>query len=323
MALKISVVIPTYNRPNLLLNCLKALENQSLKKEAYEVIIASDGPDPETRIAMQSWITQTTINAQYILSTDKKGPAATRNRGWVSAQAPLIAFTDDDCLPDKNWLSALLNQYHGEPLIAFSGKTQVSLPEHPTDFALNLSRLADASFITANCACTKKALIKIGGFDERFKMAWREDSDLEFKLISNHITIKKVVHAIVNHPVYRVKWGISILEQKKGLYDALLFKKHPQLYRKNIGSSPLWMYSLTILLFLGFLYSVSIKFWAGIILFGVCYLFLLFAFTLKRLKHTSKAGNHVLEIVCTSFVIPFLSVYYRLYGAVKFKTLFL
>jgi glycosyltransferase involved in cell wall biosynthesis len=306
-----------------LLNCLKALENQSLRKEVYEVIIASDGPDFETRKAMRNWITETNLNAQYIPSTDKRGPAATRNRGWISAQAPLIAFTDDDCLPDKNWLATLLNHYHGECFIAFSGKTQVRLSKYPTDFALNLSKLADASFITANCACTKKALIKIGGFDERFKMAWREDSDLEFKLISNHITIKRVVHAVVDHPVYRVKWGISILEQKKGLYDALLFKKHPQLYRNNIGSPSLWMYSLTVLLFLGFLYSILIKFGPGVILFGACYLSLLFGFTLKRLKYTSKTRNHVFEIICTSFVIPFLSVYYRVYGAIKFKTLFL
>src|SRR5699024_10320679 len=138
---------------------------------------------------------QTSINAQYIPNTEKRGPATTRNRGWTSAQASLIAFTDDDCLPDEDWLSSLLNQFHGEDFIAFSGATKVRLPEFHTDFALNLSRLGDASLITANCACTKKALIKVGGFDERFKMAWREDSDLEFKLISNHITIKKVENA--------------------------------------------------------------------------------------------------------------------------------
>src|SRR5690606_21950559 len=131
---------------------------------------------------------------------------------------------------NKDWLSSLLNQYHEENLIAFTGRTLVPLPENPTDFAMNLSKLGDAEFITANCACTKEALYKVGGFDERFRMAWREDSDLEFKFISNDIPIHKVNDAVVVHPVNSVRWGVSAYEQKKGIYDALLFKKYPKLY---------------------------------------------------------------------------------------------
>ena len=319
MNIKISVVIPTYNRPSLLLNCLRNLENQSLEKNAYEVIIASDGPDINTKTAMKSWLLETDLNAEYIPSEEKKGPASTRNRGWLCARAPLIAFTDDDCLPDKDWLRSILDRYHKENLIAFTGTTQVPLPKQPTDFAKNLSKLGEADFITANCACTKEALFKVGGFDERFRMAWREDSDLEFKLISLDIPIHKVNNAVVVHPINSVRWGVSVFEQKKGIYDALLFKKHPKLYRAKIQARPNWRYYLTVSVFAGLLLSIILKFWIGILLFSVLYITSLLLFTLKRLKATSNSTNHIIEMLSTSIVIPFLSIYYRLYGAVKFR----
>ncbi|HXL55663.1 MAG TPA: hypothetical protein VN958_05365 [Chitinophagaceae bacterium] len=85
---------------------------------------------------------------------------------------------------------------------------------NPTDFERNTALLEHVDFVTANCACTKKALEKIGGLDEDFTMAWREDSAFEFDLLENDITIIKVNEAIIVHPV-RTAWGISIMEQKK------------------------------------------------------------------------------------------------------------
>lgn len=322
MTIKISVVIPTYNRPSRLLNCLQSLENQSLEKEAYEVIVVSDGPDLETRGFMKHWLSQTDINAEYLHGEVNEGPAAARNRGWRSAQAALIAFTDDDCLPDKDWLASLLKNYKQEELIAYTGKTEVPLPQNPSDFALNLSKLSEAEFITANCACTKAALHKVGGFDERFRMAWREDSDLEFKFISNKIPIKKTQDAIVVHPVYPVKWGVSAKDQKKGIYDALLFKKHPQLFRKKIHHISLWHYYFMIFLFLGLLSSLLFQYQIGIIIFASLYLLSLLLFTYKRLQRTNYRSKHAFEMLSTSILIPFLSVYYRWYGAIKFRTFF-
>ncbi len=322
MDMKISVVIPTYNRPNHLLKCLESLEKQTLQKDDYEIIIVSDGPDLDTKEAMKSWLMLTDLNAEYLPGKENNGPASARNRGWLKARAPFVAFTDDDCLPDKNWLNSLLLHYHKERLIAFTGTTQVPLPDKPNDFAINLSKLSNAEFITANCACTKEALVQVNGFDERFRMAWREDSDLEFKLIAKNIPILKINTAIVVHPVYPAKWGVSAFEQKKGIYDALLFKKHPKLYRKKIQDTPLWRYYLIIGVFCGMFISIIIKFEIGILLFFILYLISLLLFTFKRLENIS-FSNHLVEMLSTSIVIPFLSVYYRLYGAIKFRTLFL
>jgi GT2 family glycosyltransferase len=163
--------------------------------------------------------------------------------GWQLSKGDLVAFTDDDCQPHAQWLETYLHQFHRhihneqfteieaashgkqDIAIVFSGFTRVPIEEEPTDFALNTHGLQYADFITANCACSRKALLITGGFDERFGAAWREDSDLEFNFIKHNIPIIKVNEALVIHPVREAPWGVSIKEQRKGLYDALLFKK--------------------------------------------------------------------------------------------------
>lgn len=147
----------------------------------------------------------------------------------VEGKGEVVAFTDDDTIMGRNWLRDIWNPYQGDEEIAFAGKVRVPLSEEPTDYELNTANLETAEFITANCACTKQTLIKIGGFDERFAAAWREDSDLQFKLLQFDISIKKI-DALVIHSVKQAPWGISIKEQKKGMFNALFYKKHPRLY---------------------------------------------------------------------------------------------
>src|SRR5690606_13312495 len=319
MKTKISVVIPTYKRPKLLAKCLAALSKQTLDREDFEVIVVSDGPDPETYEHIQSWIQSEAIYVNYLQSPKKKGPAAARNLGWRWSRYSLIAFTDDDCLPEPNWLENFLKVYQGEAVIAYSGFTFVPLSSKPTDYELNIAHLQTANFITANCACTAQALKAVNGFDERFETAWREDSDLEFKLITNRIPIIKVQAARVVHPVRQVPWGISIKEQKKGIYDALLYKKYPSLYRSKIQSRPLWNYYLINILWvaiLALILSYPTPWLYPIVLLQII---LISAFIVKRLRYSKKSVSHILEMIGTSLIIPSLSVFWRIYGAIKYR----
>lgn len=324
MDIKISVVIPTFNRPKLLTKCLDALLAQSILQSDFEVIVVSDGPDKETLIELMPWFKRKKLNLRYHQTSQKKGPAAARNLGWLKAKAPIVAFTDDDCLPDKNWLSAFISQNNGQPdLIAYTGTTQVPLSDDPTDFELNTANLQYAEFITANCACTKAALMSTSGFDERFKLAYREDSDLQFKLLSQHIPIKHVPDALVVHPVRLAPWGISIKEQRKGCYDALLFRKFPSLYKDKIDAKSIWNYYLINLLWVLLIVSLSMQ-QTQLLLFSASGLtVLLTGLVIRRLRNSRKSINHILEMVWTSLLIPSLSVYWRIYGAIKFRVLFI
>lgn len=319
---KITVIIPTYKRTRLLIRCLEALNLQNIPKEDFQVIVVSDGPDEQTQNALETWQMNSLLNLRYVQTAHKGGPAAARNYGWRMTDTRLIAFTDDDCIPDQSWLHAFLMNYSGQAYIAFTGKTKVPLPEKKTDFAINIAQLEHADFITANCACTLTALEKVQGFDERFKMAWREDSDLEFKLISHHVEILQIPEALVVHPVREVPWGISLKEQKKGIYDALLFKKFPTLYRKKIGSA-IWNYYgiiiAGILLIAGLILNLFyLYFFAAI---GLIFLFA--RFIARRLHQRHKSFSHVMEMISTSLAIPFISVFWRLYGSIKYHVFFL
>ncbi len=326
MSIKISVVIPTFKRPQLLNKCLLALKNQSFSSENYEVIVVTDGPDETTRQKVESF-----ANEHHLLTficknlNIKAGPAAARNQGASSAKGELIVFTDDDCAPHTNWLQSYWNAFCKEQNkeIAFSGKTIVPRAGKPTDYEKNIANLETAEFITANCACTTRAFKKVNGFDEDFKIAWREDSELQFKFITASVPIIKVDKALVVHPVRNAPWGVSLKEQKKSKFNALLHKKHPSLYREKIGIKPLWNYYAIVVLLpvciLSYLQTLPVIF---AISFS-CWLFLLAQFTLKRLKGTSKKFNHITEIIVTSILIPFLSVFWNLYGSARYKKLVL
>lgn len=321
-SIKISVVIPTYRRPVLLLRCIDALLQQDFVRNFFEIIVVSDGHDETTSAEVNEVKSKTNLNIHYFALPEKKGPAAARNLGWRKAKGELVAFTDDDCMPGSKWLSALFKAYctTNTDEIAFTGRTIVPLPAVPTDYERNISNLERSEFITANCACTKKALLKVGGLDEQFTMAWREDSDLYFKLILHGIPVYTVKNAIVTHPVRKAPWGISLKEQRKGIFNALLFKKYPRLYKEKIQPNPPLLYYFILAFFLlfiaGFLTTnseiktIGLAGWIG----GTLW------FTIKRLSSTSRSFSHILEMLFTSLLIPHLSLYYRIYGALKYRT---
>jgi glycosyltransferase involved in cell wall biosynthesis len=323
---KISVVIPTYRRPQLLYKCLQALLQQHIRPYEYEIIVVSDGPDELTARQVDKFNNAGLVNIRFLPLDKKKGPAAARNYGWKNAIADLIAFTDDDCIPDSDWLYALIEEYYHKQkapdFIAFTGRINVPLNRKPTDFELNTSHLETAEFVTANCACSRKALDITGGFDERFEMAWREDSDLEFKLIEQNIRIVKVSEALIVHPARSAKWGVSMKEQKKVMFDALLYKKYPELFRRKIQQHPAIPYYIIIGSFIILIAAALMGITDAAIAAAIIYMFLTVRFIWKRLKKTSHHPRHIAEMVITSLAIPFLSIYWTLYGSWKYKVLY-
>ncbi|HWB92831.1 MAG TPA: glycosyltransferase [Puia sp.] len=333
MLIDISIVIPTYRRPALLFRCLSALYRQDMDPERYEIIVVTDGPDPVTIRVLQTLL-PAGPRTRCLSLDEKKGPAAARNLGWRMASGALVLFTDDDCVPVSHWVSAYWDAFHtyrGESrldgifgeYLAFRGPVYVPCPPRPTDYEKNTAGLQAAAFVTANCACTGVVLERTGGFDESFTMAWREDSDLEFKLVESGVPIVTVPAARVVHPVRDAPWGVSLKEQKKSLFNALLYKKHPELFRRRIYRRPFWNYYAMIFGFLVFLSATLLHrpFIGGAA--AGAWAILTLDFMRKRLQGTSHAPGHIAEMIFTSICIPFLSVFWTLYGSIRYKTFFL
>jgi GT2 family glycosyltransferase len=284
MSVAIAVVVPTCGRPELLRRCLAALEAQTLDPAAYEIIVVDD-------------------------SASRRGPAAARNIGWRRAHAPIIAFTDDDTVADRDWLANGLAAF-APGVDAVSGRIVMPVSPTPTDYERNEQGLERAEFVTANCFVRRGVLERLGGFDETFRLPWREDSDLHFRLLEAGCRIVRAPAALVVHPVRPAPWGVSLRQQRKVMFDALLFRKHRALYRERIRRAPRWdYYAVVTALALTPLWPSAIVIWA-LLTARFCY---------RRLRGTSKAPRHIAEMVITSILIPPVSVYWRLLGALKFR----
>ncbi len=354
---KASVVVPTCNRTELLLRCLNALISQDFEQE-FEIIVVDNAASEETRCSLEEWtgvilagrlagpafelhprepqpgdtrpvragdqpqiaevetleLVESLPAVRYIPAAGVQGPAAARNCGWQSASGEVIAFTDDDCIPAPGWLrfgvTALSNGAAGA-----YGQVIVPVPDHPSDYQRDATGLERSEFVTANCFYRRKVLEEVGGFDEQFSLPWREDTDLYFTVLEHGFPLVRVGSARVYHPIRPAPWGVSITQQKKAQYNALLYKKHPRLYRRKIQPRPPWhYYAITVAL----VAAVAGMPWAPAI-WGLMVL----AFCAYRLKDTSLAPLHVLEMAVTSALIPMLAVFWRIKGAVRFKVLFL
>ena len=318
-----SVVIPTFRRPELLRRCLAALDAQDLSPAEFEIVIADDAASAETRRQVLEFGATARTKVTYIPVLGTQGPAAARNAGWRRARGAIIAFTDDDCIPERGWLRAGLDQFRRDAeVLAVAGKIRVPLPRAPTDYEQDAAGLEHADFVTANCFCRRATLEKIGGFDERFQSAWREDSDLHFTLLAMPGKLLHVEEAAVVHPVRPAPWGISLRQQKKCLFDALLYKKHPAQYRRRIRPGAPWPYYAMLLALIG-AGAAAVNGSIQGVLIGVGIWGMLTAwFCARRLRQTSWAPSHLAEMAITSVLIPPLSVFWRLYGAVKFRVLF-
>ena len=287
MSPAVSVVVPTCGRPELLRRCVAALEAQSLASDAYEIIVVDD-------------------------TLMRRGPAATRNIGWRRARAPIVAFTDDDTVPQPEWLARGVAAF-AQGADAVTGRIVMPLPPTPTDYERNEQGLERAEFVTANCFVRRDVLLRLGGFDESFRLPWREDSDLHFRLLEAGCRIVRASDAVVVHPVRPAPWGVSLRQQRKVMFDALLFRKHRSLYRERIRRAPRWdYYAVVAALVVSPLWPPALLVW-GLLTARFC---------LHRLRGTSKAPAHIAEMVITSILIPPLSVFWRLVGALKFRVRF-
>lgn len=324
----VSVVMPTYHRPALLERCMRALLAQTLAPERFEVLVVDDGHDDLTRGQVEAIAAlQPAPRIRYLRATRGRGPAVARNYGWRAAEAPCVAFTDDDTQPEPAWLAEGLAALREHPdWVAAAGQVRVpcegEATRRPTDHELMTRGLETAEFVTANAFVRREALERIAGFDERFLRAWREDSDLQFRLQALG-PVGRAPAAVVCHPVRPERWGVSLRQQRNVFFDALLHRKHPRLYRHCIRRVPPWDYYAIVALTLAApLLAVAGHARAAAVALALA-LLLIGRLALRRLARTSLAPGHVWEMLATSAVIPFLSVYWRLRGALHFRTPFL
>jgi glycosyltransferase involved in cell wall biosynthesis len=325
VTIEVSVVVPTFKRAQLLDRCMAALVAQTFDSSSYEIVIADDAASETTRRQVEDWrdrCPQMGPAVHYLPVRDSHGPAAARNAGWRFASGRVIAFTDDDCISEPEWLTAGTRAIR-DGATGVSGRVVVPLPEDPTDYERNAAGLATAEFVTANCFYLRSALEEVGGFDERFAMAWREDSDLWLTFMARGERLVSAEDAVVLHPLRPAPWGVSLSQQRKSMYNALLYKKHPVLYRQRVQPGPPRDYYAIVASIVGCLLGLGLRRPGITVASFLVWARLTGEFIARRLRDTSRRPAHITEVVATSALIPPLAVYWRLRGAFVHRVRFL
>lgn len=252
----VSVIIPVYNDAQKLQKCLDALENQSYPTDSYEVIVIDNGSDETQNIKS---VVSKFSHARYTYQ-EKPSSYAARNQGLSIAKGEIIAFTDADCLPNRDWLEKGVTRLLNTPNCGFvSGHIEVfpKDPNCPTAVELfemltafhqekNLQNMKYGA--TANLFTSKQVIQKVGQFNEKLKSA----GDLDWGVRVYEASYQQVYDETVKvrHPA-RASWP----EMRKktirlvgGHYDLLtmglyhFFKKESMLFsfsKKSILPSKL------------------------------------------------------------------------------------
>jgi GT2 family glycosyltransferase len=203
-----SVVIPTRDRNETLALCLDRLAPgaQTLPHDQYEVIVTDDS----TRTAARDLVTERFPWARWIAGP-RRGPAANRNTGAGIARGEWLAFTDDDCLPEPQWLEAfsLARGEKPEALEALEGRTtcRAGLDSPRQTAPVNLE---GGVLWSCNFAIRRAGFEKVGGFDERYPFAHMEDADLRIRLLKSGYMIRFVPAAEIDHPPRSMAWGAQL-----------------------------------------------------------------------------------------------------------------
>ena len=211
-----TVAIAACDRPEPLLRCLSAL----LGGDAFpaEIIVVDQSRDDSVQTAVSKLARQSSP-IRYI-HQPRLGLSASRKEALAQSHYSLIAFTDDDCVPDQAWLSSLMGALgEDDGLAAVTGRVLPLGEDRPGTFVVSARTASVAvSFrgksvpwtvgTGANFGAKREWLVRVGGFDERLGAGSPgragEDSELLYRLLVAGATIRYVPEAVIYHERQRL-----------------------------------------------------------------------------------------------------------------------
>jgi GT2 family glycosyltransferase len=239
----VAVVIATRNRGERLGRLFTALRDQTLDASSFEVIVVDDGSSDRTGDVLEAEGRGQSLALKTIRREASGGPAAARNQGWRAASARLIAFTDDDCVPQPRWLEAGLDAAHATPDALVQGRTVPDPAE--LDRLGPFSRTIDVPgpnlmFQTCNVFYPRALLERIGGFDAEHFPYLAEDVDLAWRAIETGAPAVFCEQALVYHAVNELG-PMGKLRLAAGWTPGVrVYARHPRFMRLHTTRGFFW-----------------------------------------------------------------------------------
>jgi glycosyltransferase involved in cell wall biosynthesis len=160
------------------------------------------------------------------------GPAAARNAGARATSAPWLAFVDADVRLDTSWLRNGLAHIAAGDSDVIEG---IVMPRGGADRGMVLhtaSSTADGVFVTANLWVRREVFDRVGGFDEAYRVPWREDTDLGWRLLDAGARARSAPDVTVYHPFTRRPVRALLREGPRLEADARLRSRFPERFRR-------------------------------------------------------------------------------------------
>ena len=229
----IDVVVPTFNRAGMLERVIQSLAAQSYPLGSYRIIAVDDGSVDETWSVLQE--TAKRHSNLRVCRIAHAGSYAARNRGWQEGRGDIVAFTDDDCVADRDWLTAIAGAFTAHPeALGVQGKS-VTLLHLVTPLTHQIVvHGPNTLYHTCNIAYRRKALLAVGGFDEEVTL-YSGDSQMGAAVSALGPIVFSPKIVIIHPPRPRVFLGREEWIQR--LSEAFrLYRRYPDFYRRNRGS---------------------------------------------------------------------------------------
>jgi hypothetical protein len=234
-SIAVTVVVASHARHLRLRWLLNALEEQTIGGKRWEAVVAHDY-DRETasRVVDRHPLRQAGRLRQLALAPGTGSPARQRNIGWRAARGAHVAFTDDDCRPEPDWLERLLAAAERAPGQVVQGATRPDPLEHEVLAAPHVRTLhiepVGPFAQTCNILYPRALLEQLDGFDERAITG--EDVGLSLRARAAGVTVVGAPDAIVNHAIESFTLPGILRENLKWRHLAYLAKRHPEVRRE-------------------------------------------------------------------------------------------
>lgn len=226
----LSVIIPFYNRASWVPLVLNGVLSQYLPEGTIAEIIAVDNASTDNTADLLSQYPVRYVHCQ------QRGPAAARNAGLQAARAPIVAFTDSDCLADTHWLANLTAPFT-DPDMLITGGRIISFDQDEfvatftdSEKILSNERFFGGSayfprfFATANAAYRRDAIQRVGGFDNSLWMS--EDADLAARVMDLGGRMAYMDDAAVYHQHRDTLRGLWRQAVDYGTASVAMFARH-------------------------------------------------------------------------------------------------
>lgn len=187
----VSVIVPVYNGEKIISSCIEALLIQKYPQDRFETIIVDNNSTDDTKKVINQY------PVKYLLQDEYQSSYASRNSGIKEAKGDLLAFTDADCIPERNWLPELVRAMEDQSLGGAGGMIKAYRPvtlieQYAASAVLDQEKTLRHPihpFIqTANAVYRREVFVRIGNFDNTLvswgdvDMSWRVQKETDWKL---------------------------------------------------------------------------------------------------------------------------------------------